>query len=168
MYNYKDLLVYRILKNRLTCWFALDRVSDLNKSFRVNSGAASVGFIYRHIGELMNILGFFFWVLFWDSFLGFLPIFRIPTRGKWIRVRGQISLYAEIFWKGGWDAVWFGGFYQGGGMAFFSRYAYFLDRLVEYAYFLLFFFLRPITWVHSLTYARGGELPLSGGWVILE
>jgi len=97
MYNYKDLLVYRILKNRLTCWFALDRVSDLNKSFRVNSGAASVGFIYRHIGELMNILGFFFWVLFWDSFLGFLPIFRIPTRGKWIRVRGQISLYAEIF-----------------------------------------------------------------------
>jgi uncharacterized damage-inducible protein DinB len=58
----KKLLQEMIAQNRITCSYALNRISNLNKSYRLTAGTASIGFIYRHIGELMNIFGQFFGV----------------------------------------------------------------------------------------------------------
>ena len=58
----QELLLEMIAQNRTTCSFALNRISNANKSYRLNAHTASVGFIYRHIGELMNIFGQFFGV----------------------------------------------------------------------------------------------------------
>jgi uncharacterized damage-inducible protein DinB len=56
---YKELLNDMLNQNRLTCSFALDAVSEENKAFRLNKDTASVGFIHRHIGEIMNMYGQF-------------------------------------------------------------------------------------------------------------
>ena len=49
-----------LAQNKVSCSFALDRITEENSSWRVNEAAASVGFIYRHIGETMNLFGHFF------------------------------------------------------------------------------------------------------------
>ncbi|MBN7811694.1 DinB family protein [Algoriphagus sp. H41] len=56
----QDLLLSMLEQNKLTCSFALDRVSSENSAWRLNPSAASIGFIYRHIGETMNLFGYFF------------------------------------------------------------------------------------------------------------
>ena len=56
----KEFLQEMIVQNRTTCSFSLNRITNGNKSYRLNANAASVSFIYRHIGELMNIFGQFF------------------------------------------------------------------------------------------------------------
>jgi uncharacterized damage-inducible protein DinB len=48
-----------LVQNMITNSYALDRVTNENKSYRLNSETASVGFIYRHIGETMNLFGYF-------------------------------------------------------------------------------------------------------------
>jgi uncharacterized damage-inducible protein DinB len=53
----KTILSEILEQNRFTSHFSLDRVSDENASFRLNDKAASIGFIYRHIGETMNLFG---------------------------------------------------------------------------------------------------------------
>lgn len=55
----KDLLLEIVKQNQLTSHFSLDRVTDENASLRLNDKAASIGFIYRHIGETMNLFGQF-------------------------------------------------------------------------------------------------------------
>ena len=55
-----ELIQEMIAQNRTTCSFSLNRITNVNKSYRLNANVASVGFIYRHIGELMNIFGQFF------------------------------------------------------------------------------------------------------------
>ena len=47
-------------QNKYTCAYSFDQVSEENKHFRLNSETASIGFIYRHIGEIMNMYGHFF------------------------------------------------------------------------------------------------------------
>lgn len=59
MNNQKELLQEMLLQNMITNAYALDRVTNENKSYRLNSKTASIGFIYRHIGETMNLLGCF-------------------------------------------------------------------------------------------------------------
>jgi uncharacterized damage-inducible protein DinB len=59
----KKLLQDMIFQNRLTSSYSFDKITDENKGYRLNANAASVGFIYRHIAELMNIFGHFFGVL---------------------------------------------------------------------------------------------------------
>jgi uncharacterized damage-inducible protein DinB len=57
-----ELLNEIIVQNRLTSSYSLDKITNDNKEYRLNADAASVRFIYRHIGELMNIFGHFFGV----------------------------------------------------------------------------------------------------------
>ncbi len=60
MSSTRDLLLSMLEQNKLTCSFALDRVSSENTTWRLNPQTASIGFIYRHIGETMNLFGYFF------------------------------------------------------------------------------------------------------------
>jgi uncharacterized damage-inducible protein DinB len=59
MNNQKELLQEMLVQNMITNSYALDKVTNENKSYRLNSETASVGFIYRHIGETMNLFGYF-------------------------------------------------------------------------------------------------------------
>lgn len=47
-------------QNQMTCSFALGKITPENAGFRLNRQAASVGFIYRHIAELINLFPGFF------------------------------------------------------------------------------------------------------------
>jgi len=53
---FKDLLA----QNILTCSFSLNMVNNENVTKILNENTASVGFIYRHIGETMLMFGYFF------------------------------------------------------------------------------------------------------------
>src|SRR5215475_4984813 len=56
----KEILLEILKQSQFTSHFSLDRVSEENASLRLNDKTASVGFIYRHIGETMNLFGQFF------------------------------------------------------------------------------------------------------------
>lgn len=53
----KEILLDILKQNQVTSQFSLDRVSDDNASLKLNDHTASIGFIYRHIGETMNLFG---------------------------------------------------------------------------------------------------------------
>ncbi len=53
---FRDLLA----QNIFSCSFSLNLVSSENISKSLNKNTASVGFIYRHIGETMLMFGYFF------------------------------------------------------------------------------------------------------------
>jgi len=55
----KDILVEMVRQSRMTTHFAFDRVTQENASSRLNAHTASIGFIYRHIGETINLFGQF-------------------------------------------------------------------------------------------------------------
>jgi uncharacterized damage-inducible protein DinB len=52
---HKDILLDMVKQNRLTSHFSFDRVTADNASLRLNDGTASIGFIYRHVGETINL-----------------------------------------------------------------------------------------------------------------
>lgn len=56
----KELLLLMVEQNRFTSHFSFDRITPENATLRLNDKAASIGFIYRHIGETMNLFGQFF------------------------------------------------------------------------------------------------------------
>ena len=56
----KGVLLEVLKQNQFTSHFSLDRVREENASLRLNEKTASIGFIYRHIGETMNLFGQFF------------------------------------------------------------------------------------------------------------
>lgn len=56
----KEVLLEIVKQNQVTSHFSLDRVTEDNAGLRLNDKAASIGFIYRHIGEMMNLFGQFF------------------------------------------------------------------------------------------------------------
>jgi uncharacterized damage-inducible protein DinB len=56
----KEVLLEILKQNEFTSHFSLDRISEENASLRLNDKAASIGFIYRHIGETMKLFGQFF------------------------------------------------------------------------------------------------------------
>jgi uncharacterized damage-inducible protein DinB len=56
----KEILMEMITQNRTTCSFSWDRITDENKNLRLNKNTASIGFIYRHIGETIHLFGQFF------------------------------------------------------------------------------------------------------------
>jgi uncharacterized damage-inducible protein DinB len=58
----KELLREMLAQNKMTCSYAFGGITEENSRFRLNEKAASIGFIYRHIGETMNLFGFFFGV----------------------------------------------------------------------------------------------------------
>lgn len=51
----KEVLSEILKQNQFTSHFAFDRVSGDNASLRLNDQTASIGFIYRHIGETLNL-----------------------------------------------------------------------------------------------------------------
>ena len=51
----KDVLLEMVKQSRVTTHFSLSRVAEDNAGWRLNEGAASIGFIYRHIGETLNL-----------------------------------------------------------------------------------------------------------------
>lgn len=59
MNNQKELLQEMLVQNMITNSYALDKVTDENKAYKLNTETASIGFICRHIGETMNLFGYF-------------------------------------------------------------------------------------------------------------
>jgi|SRR5579872_1098038 len=51
----KNILGEMIKQNRVTSYFSFDRVTEDNARLRLNEGTASIGFIYRHVGETINL-----------------------------------------------------------------------------------------------------------------
>ena len=51
----KDVLRDMVAQNQFTSHFCFDRITDENASLRLNEKTASIGFIFRHIGETMNL-----------------------------------------------------------------------------------------------------------------
>ncbi|AUD06693.1 DinB family protein [Spirosoma pollinicola] len=56
----KAVLLDMLAQNRTTCSFAFDQITVENLPLRLNDETASIGFIYRHVGEMMNLFGLFF------------------------------------------------------------------------------------------------------------
>ena len=55
----KNVLLDIVKQNQFTSHFSFDKVDEQNAALRLNDGTASIGFIYRHIGETMNLFGHF-------------------------------------------------------------------------------------------------------------
>jgi uncharacterized damage-inducible protein DinB len=55
----KEILLLMVEQNRFTSHFSFDRVTEENATLRLNEKTASIGFIYRHIGETINLFGQF-------------------------------------------------------------------------------------------------------------
>jgi hypothetical protein len=55
----KDVLLEMVKQNQHTSQFSFDRVTEENANLRLNDKTASIGFIYRHIGETINLFGQF-------------------------------------------------------------------------------------------------------------
>lgn len=55
-----DILQEMLAQNQTSCGFAFSKLTSENAAFRLNPQSASAGFIYRHVGETMNLFGFFF------------------------------------------------------------------------------------------------------------
>jgi uncharacterized damage-inducible protein DinB len=51
----KNILREMITQNQVTSRVSLDRVTEENARLRLNEGTASIGFIYRHIAETINL-----------------------------------------------------------------------------------------------------------------
>ena len=56
----KNVLLEMVKQNQFTSHFSFDRVTEENVNLRLNDKAASIGFIYRHIGETIHLFGQFF------------------------------------------------------------------------------------------------------------
>ncbi len=48
-----------VAQNKFTCAFSFDPVGPSNHHLKLNKDTASLGFLYRHVGELMLLLGTF-------------------------------------------------------------------------------------------------------------
>lgn len=55
----KDVLLDIVKQNQLTSSFSFDRVTEENAHLRLNDKTAAIGFIFRHIGETINLFGHF-------------------------------------------------------------------------------------------------------------
>jgi uncharacterized damage-inducible protein DinB len=51
----KQILLEILKQHQFTGHFSLDRVQDDTISLKLNDKTASIGFLYRHIGETMNL-----------------------------------------------------------------------------------------------------------------
>ena len=56
----KDVLGEMVKQNQFTSQFSFDKVTEENASLRLSDKTASIGFIYRHIGETIHLFGQFF------------------------------------------------------------------------------------------------------------
>ena len=56
----KHLLKDLLDQNLKTCSYTFKEIDQKNSTLRLNDDTASVGFIYRHIGEIMHLISQFF------------------------------------------------------------------------------------------------------------
>lgn len=56
----KEILLQMLEQNRKDCSLFCKNINAENIDFRLTENTASVGFIYRHIGETTNLIGQFF------------------------------------------------------------------------------------------------------------
>jgi uncharacterized damage-inducible protein DinB len=56
----KDVLLEMVKQSQFTSHFSFDKVTEENANLRLNDQTASIGFIYRHIGETIHLFGQFF------------------------------------------------------------------------------------------------------------
>lgn len=56
----KEILLQILEQNQMECSHFCKNISAENVNFRLTEQTASVGFIYRHIGETTNLIGKFF------------------------------------------------------------------------------------------------------------
>lgn len=56
----KEILLNVLAQNQATNSFAVSRLTNDNADFRLNEQTGSAGFVYRHIGETINLFGTFF------------------------------------------------------------------------------------------------------------
>lgn len=59
----KEVLLDMVFQNRFTTLMTLQKITNENASYKLNKSTASAGFIYRHIGELINLFGGFFGII---------------------------------------------------------------------------------------------------------
>jgi uncharacterized damage-inducible protein DinB len=55
----KEFLRNILEQNKMTSSYLFNRVSNENTGLRLNNQAASIGFIFRHVGETMNLFTIF-------------------------------------------------------------------------------------------------------------
>src|SRR5699024_357621 len=56
----KEILLQMVEQSRMDCFRTLQDIDADNADFRLTEQTASVGFIYRHIGEATNLITQFF------------------------------------------------------------------------------------------------------------
>ena len=56
----KEILLEMVKQNEFTSHFSFDKVTEENADLKLNDTTASIGFIYRHIGETISLFGQFF------------------------------------------------------------------------------------------------------------
>jgi uncharacterized damage-inducible protein DinB len=56
----KQIFLDFLLQNQTTCGTVFNKISSTNAHYRLNDQTASAGFIFRHIGETLNMFGYFF------------------------------------------------------------------------------------------------------------
>lgn len=56
----KEILLQMVEQSRMDCFRTLNDINAENADFRLTEQTASVGFIYRHIGEATNLMAQFF------------------------------------------------------------------------------------------------------------
>jgi uncharacterized damage-inducible protein DinB len=56
----KHLLKDLLEQNQKTCSFTFKEITQKNSSLKLNEDTASLGFMYRHIGEIMHLISQFF------------------------------------------------------------------------------------------------------------
>ena len=92
----KELLQNILEQNKMTSHYSFDRISNENAGFRLNQQAASIGFIYRHIGETMNLF---------TGFFGFKTDVQNTTMGKTDTGQGKNIEESRELVKTGYDLL---------------------------------------------------------------
>lgn len=87
----KEVLLKIGKQNEYTSRFSFDRVTEENAGLRLNSKAGSIGFIYRHIGETINLFG---------QFLGIPTNVKNTTIGKTDKDEHDINYSKALIERG--------------------------------------------------------------------
>jgi uncharacterized damage-inducible protein DinB len=83
-------------QNKMTSSYSFDRISNENADFRLNKHAASIGFIYRHVGETMNLF---------TTFLGLKTDVQDTTMGRNDTGQGKNIEQSRQLVKKGYDLL---------------------------------------------------------------
>ncbi len=92
----KQVLLEIVTQNEFTSHFSFDRVSEQNIALKLNDKTASIGFIYRHIGETLNLFA---------GILGVPTDVQDTTMGQTDSGQGSDPVYSRELISRGYDAL---------------------------------------------------------------